>query len=148
MRIAMGCDHAGYPLKEDLKAFLVGDRHEVLDFGTSSTDPVDYPDFCAAAARAVAEGRADRGIVLGATGEGEAMVANKIRGVRAAVCNDLFTARMSRAHNDANVLAVGARVIAPALAREILDVWMATPFDGGRHLRRIERMAEIERGEI
>lgn len=147
MRISLGCDHAGYPLKEELKSFLLGEGHEVLDLGTDSTDPVDYPDFCAAAARAVADGRADRGIVLGATGEGEAMVANKVRGIRAAVCNDLFTARMSRAHNDANVLALGARVVAAALATEIVRVWMVTPFDGGRHLRRIERMAEIERGD-
>ena len=147
MRIAMGCDHAGYPLKEDLKACLVEEGHEVLDFGTGSTEPVDYPDFCAAAARAVVEGRADRGIVLGATGEGEAMVANKIHGVRAALCNDLFTAHMSRAHNDANILAIGARVVATALAKEILRVWLVTPFDGGRHLRRVERMSEIERGE-
>jgi ribose 5-phosphate isomerase B len=147
VRIAMGCDHAGYPLKEELRAFLGEEGHEVLDFGTDSTDPVDYPDFCAAAARAVVDGRADRGIVLGATGEGEAMVANKIRGVRAAVCNDLFTACLSRAHNDANVLAIGARVVAPALAKEILRLWLATPFDGGRHLRRIERISEIEQGE-
>jgi ribose 5-phosphate isomerase B len=147
VRISLGCDHAGYPLKEELKSFLLGEGHEVLDLGTDSTDPVDYPDFCAAAARAVADGRADRGIVLGATGEGEAMVANKVRGIRAAVCNDLFTARMSRAHNDANVLALGARVVAAALATEIVRVWMVTPFDGGRHLRRIERMAEIERGD-
>lgn len=147
MRIAMGCDHAGYPLKEDLKAYLVEEGHEVLDFGTDSTEPVDYPDFCAAAARAVVEGRADRGIVLGATGEGEAMVANKIHGVRAALCNDLFTARMSRAHNDANILAIGARVVAAALAKEILRVWLVTPFDGGRHLRRVERISEIERGK-
>ena len=147
MRISLGCDHAGYPLKEELKSFLLGEGHEVLDLGTDSTDPVDYPDFCAAAARAVADGRADRGIVLGATGEGEAMVANKVRGIRAAVCNDLFTARMSRTHNDANVLALGARVVAAALATEIVRVWMVTPFDGGRHLRRIERMAEIERGD-
>jgi ribose 5-phosphate isomerase B len=147
VRIAMGCDHAGYPLKEDLKAYLVEEGHEVLDFGTDSTEPVDYPDFCAAAARAVVEGRADRGIVLGATGEGEAMVANKIHGVRAALCNDLFTARMSRAHNDANILAIGARVVAAALAKEILRVWLVTPFDGGRHLRRVERISEIERGK-
>lgn len=147
MRIAMGCDHAGYPLKEDLKVYLVEEGHEVLDFGTDSTEPVDYPDFCATAARAVVEGRAVRGVVLGATGEGEAMVANKIHGVRAAVCNDLFTARMSRAHNDANILAIGARVVAAALAKEILRVWLVTPFDGGRHLRRVERISEIERGE-
>jgi ribose 5-phosphate isomerase B len=143
----MGCDHAGYPLKESLKAFLQHDGHEVLDFGTDSEEMVDYPDFCAAAARAVVDGRADRAIVLGGSGQGEQLAANKVRGSRAALCNDLHLAELSRRHNDANVLAMGGRIVAPALAAEITRLWLATPFDGGRHARRLEQVAEIERGE-
>ena len=145
MRIAVGSDHAGFPLKEDLKVFLSAEGHEVIDVGTDSTEPVDYPAFCAAAARAVANGEADRAIVLGGSGQGEQMVANKIHGVRAALCHDLYVARLSRAHNDANVLGMGARVIAPEYAREIVRVWLGTPFEGGRHQRRVEQIANIER---
>jgi len=145
MRIALGSDHAGFPLKEDLKAFLSAEGHEIIDVGTDSVEPVDYPAFCAAAARAVASGDAERGIVMGGSGQGEQMVANKIHGVRAALCHDLYVARLSRAHNDANVLGMGARVIAPEYAREIVRVWLATPFEGGRHLRRVEQIANIER---
>jgi ribose 5-phosphate isomerase B len=148
VRIAMGSDHAGYRLKEELGAFLRAEGHDVLDLGTATEDPVDYPAFCAAAARAVAEGRADRGIVLGGSGQGEQIVANKVGGIRASLCHDLYTARLARAHNDANVLSMGARVIAPAYAKEITTVWLATPFDGGRHERRIEQIAMIERGEL
>jgi ribose 5-phosphate isomerase B len=147
MRIALGCDHAGFPLKEDLLAFLSDEGHEVLDMGTDSTDPVDYPAFCAAAARAVVEGDADRAIVMGGSGQGEQIVANKIDGVRAALCHDLYTARLSRQHNDANVLGIGARVVAPAYAREIVRVWLATSFEGGRHVARLEQITSIERGE-
>jgi ribose 5-phosphate isomerase B len=147
MRVSMGCDHAGYPLKETLKSFLQQEGHEVLDFGTDSEEMVDYPDFCAAAARAVTDGRADRGIVLGGSGQGEQLAANKVRGTRAALCNDLHLAELSRRHNDANVLAMGGRIIAPALAREIVALWLATPFDGGRHATRLEQIAQIERGE-
>lgn len=147
MRIAMGCDHAGYPLKEALKAFLKEEGHEVEDLGTDSEVTVDYPDFCAAAARAVVEGRADRGIVLGGSGQGEQLAANKIRGTRAALCNDLHLAELSRRHNDANVLAMGGRIVAVALAKEIVRLWLATPFEGGRHARRLQQVAEIERGE-
>jgi len=147
VRIALGADHAGFPLKEDLKAFLEQEGHEVLDFGTGSTDPVDYPAFCAAAARAVADGRAERGIVLGGSGQGEQITANKVRGVRAALCHDLFVAKLSRMHNDANVLGMGARIVAPTYAREIVRVWLATPFEGGRHVRRLEQIARIEEGE-
>lgn len=146
MRIAMGSDHAGYILKEDLKAFLKEEGHEVADCGTDSQEPVDYPAFCAAAARAVVEGRADRGIVLGGSGQGEQIAANKVHGVRAALCNDIYTARLSREHNDANVLAIGARIVAPALAKEIVRVWLATPFEGGRHVKRLEQITEIEAG--
>jgi len=147
MRVALGADHAGFPLKEDLSAFLQAEGHEVLDMGTDSTESVDYPAFCAAAARAVVEGRADRAIVLGGSGQGEQIAANKVHGVRAALCHDLYLARLSRAHNDANVLAMGARVVATAYAREIVTTWLATPFDGGRHIPRIEQIAAIERAE-
>ena len=147
MRIAIGADHAGFPLKEDLIAFLATEGHETLDMGTDSEAPVDYPAFCAAAARAVVAGDADRAIVLGGSGEGEQMAANKVHGIRAALCHDLYLARLSREHNDANVLAIGARVVAPAYAHEIVSVWLATPFAGGRHVPRIEQIAAIEREE-
>jgi ribose 5-phosphate isomerase B len=147
VRVAVGCDHAGYPLKVVLDAFLRDDGHEVLDLGTDSDEAVDYPDVCAAVGRAVVEGRADRGIVLGGSGQGEQIAANKVAGVRAALCNDLHLAELSRRHNDANVLALGARIVAPALAGEIVRLWLATPFDGGRHARRVGQIAEIERGE-
>jgi len=143
----MGCDHAGYALKEVLKAFLEQDGHEVLDFGTDSEETVDYPDFCAATARAVVDGRADRGIVLGGSGQGEQLAANKVQGARAALCNDLHLAELSRRHNDANVLAMGGRIVAVQLAKEIATLWLATPFEGGRHEARIRQLGEIERGE-
>jgi ribose 5-phosphate isomerase B len=147
MRIAIGSDHAGFALKEVLKGFLAEEGHEVLDVGTDSQTPVDYPAFCAAAARAVVDGRADRAIVLGGSGQGEQIVANKVHGVRAALCHDLYLARLSRAHNDANVLSMGARVVAEAYAKEIARLWLETPFDGGRHLPRLEQIAAIEREE-
>jgi ribose 5-phosphate isomerase B len=147
MRIAMGCDHAGFALKEELKAFLEEEGHEVLDCGTDSEETVDYPYFCAAAGRAVVEGRAERAIVLGGSGQGEQLAANKVRGVRAALCNDLHLADLSRRHNDANVLAMGGRIVAPHLAKEIVRLWLVTPFEGGRHIRRLEQVHEIERGE-
>ena len=147
MRVSMGCDHAGYLLKEALRAFLLEEGHEVLDFGTDSEEIVDYPDFCAAAGRAVVDGRADRGIVLGGSGQGEQLAANKVQGVRAVLCNDTYLAELSRRHNDANVLAMGGRIVAPHLAKEIVRLWLATPFEGGRHVRRLEQVHEIERGE-
>jgi ribose 5-phosphate isomerase B len=148
MRIAMGADHAGFPLKEELKGFLETEGHLVIDVGTDSTKPVDYPAFCAAVARSVADGRAERGIVLGGSGQGEQMAANKIDGIRASLCHDLYTARLAREHNAANVLGLGARVIAPTYAKEIVRLWLATPFEGGRHVARIEQIAMIERGEL
>ncbi|MBI3648308.1 MAG: ribose-5-phosphate isomerase [Actinobacteria bacterium] len=148
MRVAIGSDHAGFALKEHLKGFLEQEGHELLDVGTGSTEPVDYPPFCAKAARAVADGLADRAIVLGGSGQGEQIVANKVPGIRAALCHDLYLARLSRQHNDANVLGMGARIVAPVLAEEIVRVWLATPFDGGRHQARIEQIARIERGEL
>jgi ribose 5-phosphate isomerase B len=145
--VVLGADHAGFELKEDLKGFLRDEGHEVQDVGTDSTEPVDYPAFCAAAARVVVAGEADRAIVLGGSGQGEQIAANKVRGIRAALCHDLYLARLSREHNDANVLALGARVVAPTYAREIVRVWLATPFEGGRHVARLDQIAEIERGE-
>lgn len=147
MKIAIGADHAGFRLKERLVEHLRSRGHEVVDAGTGSEDPVDYPPICAAVARAVRDGRVDRGIVLGGSGQGEQIAANKVRGVRAALCNDLYTARMSRAHNDANVLSMGARIVAPELALEITELWLATPFEGGRHARRVAQIAEIEAAE-
>jgi len=145
MRIAVGADHAGFALKEHLKAALGTLGHEYVDFGAANDQPSDYPPICAAVGRAVAGGHADRGIVLGGSGQGEQIAANKVSGVRAALCNDIYTARLSRQHNDANVLAIGARIVAPELAREILTLWLATPFEGGRHQRRVEQIAALER---
>ena len=145
MRIAIGADHAGFALKEHLKDTLVGLGHQVDDHGTNSEAPVDYPPICASVGRAVVAGKADRGIVLGGSGQGEQIAANKIRGVRAALCNDLYTARMSRQHNDANVLSMGGRIVAFGLADEILTLWLNTPYEGGRHQVRLDQIAEIER---
>ena len=145
MRVAIGADHAGFLLKEHLKQTLERLGHAVEDFGTDSEVSVDYPPICVAVGRAVADGRADRGIVVGGSGQGEQIAANKVAGVRAALCNDLFTAKLSREHNDANVLSIGGRIVASGLADEILDVWMRTPFAGGRHQRRIDQIMEAER---
>ena len=147
MKVAIGCDHAGFLLKQHVLKVLADLGHEAIDFGTDSEDPVDYPFFCAAVARAVVRGEAQRGIVLGGSGQGEQIAANKVRGVRAALCNDLFTARVSRSHNDANVLAMGGRIVANGLADEILRLWLGTAFEGGRHERRVKQIAEIEQGE-
>jgi ribose 5-phosphate isomerase B len=147
MRIAIGADHAGYALKENIKDHLEQWGHEVDDFGTDSEEDTDYPPICAAVARAVRDGRADRGVVVGGSGQGEQMTANKVRGVRAALCLDLYTARMARTHNDANVLSMGARIVAPEMARLILDIWLQTEFEGGRHERRVDQIMEIEREE-
>lgn len=144
MRIALAADHAGFPLKGLLLPWLESSGHDVLDLGTDSEDPIDYPPLCAAAGRAVATGDADLGIVLGGSGQGEQMAANKVRGVRAALCHDVWLARMARLHNDANVLSMGARVIAPAMAKEIVTVFLATEFEGGRHVARLRQLAEIE----
>ena len=145
MRIAIGADHAGFALKQHLVAALCRLGHDVDDQGTHSADAVDYPRICAGVARAVVEGRAERGVVVGGSGQGEQMAANKVAGARAALCNDLYTARMSREHNDANVLAIGGRIVAPQLAEEIVTLWLATPFQGGRHQRRVEQIGDIER---
>jgi len=143
-RIAIGSDHAGFDLKSRFIELLSGRGHELIDMGTDSTESVDYPPFCAAVGRAVRDGAADTGIVLGGSGQGEQLAANKVRGVRAALCNDLYTARMARAHNDANVLSIGARVVGEGLAEEILALFLATPFEGGRHARRVAQISELE----
>jgi ribose 5-phosphate isomerase B len=148
VRIVVASDHAGFPLKEALKPVLAREGHDVTDVGTDSEAPVDYPAFCAAAAHAVARGDADRGIVLGGSGQGEQIAANKVDGVRAALCHDVYLAQLSREHNDANVLSMGARIVAPTLAEEIVRVWLSTAFEGGRHVPRIEQIAAIERGEL
>jgi ribose 5-phosphate isomerase B len=145
VRIAIGADHAGFLLKEHLKATLQRLGHGVEDFGTHSEEPIDYPPICVAVGQAVVEGRAERGIVLGGSGQGEQIAANKVIGVRAALCHDLYTARLSREHNDANVLAMGGRIVANGLADEILTVWLKTPFEGGRHQRRLDQIAAAER---
>ena len=148
MRIAIGSDHAGFRLKTHLVELLTGQGHELSDLGTDSEAPVDYPPICSAVAVEVVADRADRGIVLGGSGQGEQISANKVDGARAALCNDLYTARYSRLHNDANVLSIGARVVGEGLADEIVKVWFETEFEGGRHQRRVEQLAAIERGEI
>ena len=144
MRIAIGADHAGFALKQYLVASLRRLGHDVDDRGTHDETPVDYPAVCAEVGREVVAGRADRGIVLGGSGQGEQMAANKVRGIRAALCNDLYTARMSREHNDANVLAMGGRIVGPGLADEIVGLWLATAFEGGRHQRRVDQIMAIE----
>ena len=145
MRIAIGADHAGFALKQHLIETIVRMGHDLDDRGTHSEEPVDYPAICAEVGRLVAEKRADRGIVVGGSGQGEQMAANKIPGVRAALCNDLYTAELSRKHNDANVLALGGRIVAHGLADEIVRLWLSTAFEGGRHQRRIDQIAAIER---
>lgn len=137
MRIAIGADHAGFALKQHLVQTLTRLGHEVNDRGTHSEDPVDYPIICADVARLVASGSAERGVVVGGSGQGEQIAANKIARIRAALCNDLYTARLSREHNDANVLAIGGRIVAPWLADEIVTLWLTTAFKGGRHQRRL-----------
>jgi len=143
MRIAIGADHAGYDLKCHLVTMLTSLGHTVFDLGADGTASVDYPVYCAAVARAVARGDAERGIVLGGSGQGEQMAANKVAGTRAALCNDLYTARMAREHNDANVLSLGGRIVAPALADEIVVCFLQTPYQGGRHQRRVDQLGEI-----
>lgn len=138
MRIALASDHAGYAYKSLIATHLAAAGHKVVDFGTSSSEPVDYPDFVHPAAVGVAQGECERGIVLGGSGNGEAMTANRHRGVRCALCWSEESARLSRAHNDANMLAIGERLLNEALALRIVDLWLDTAFEGGRHARRVE----------
>jgi ribose 5-phosphate isomerase B len=147
VRFVIGSDHAGYLLKEEVVAHLRSAGYQVDDIGTYSLQPVDYPPICADVARHVVRGNADRGIVIGGSGQGEAIAANKVHGARAALCHDEYTARFARKHNDANVLSLGARVVATELALDILDVFIATDFEGGRHVARLEELAVIESEE-
>jgi ribose 5-phosphate isomerase B len=143
-RIAIGSDHAGFELKDHLVRLLRDQGHEVLDHGTDSTESVDYPPICAAVGRTVRDSAAEFGIVVGGSGQGEQLSANKVRGVRAALCNELYTARLARAHNDANVLSIGARIVGTGLAEEIVALFLDTPFEGGRHARRVGQIMELE----
>lgn len=144
VRIAIGSDHAGYELKQHLVELLEGLNYAVDNQGTNSTESVDYPEICAGVGRTVRDGRADFGIVLGGSGQGEQLAANKVRGVRAALCNCLYTARMAREHNNANVLSMGARVVGEGLAEEIVQTFLATDFEGGRHARRVDQLTQLE----
>ena len=146
-RIAIGADHAGYTLKQHLIELLTNQGHDVIDLGTNSTESCDYPPICAAVGRHVRDGKADLGIVLGGSGQGEQIAANKVHGVRAALCNDLYLAEMARSHNDANVLSMGGRVVSFELAEQIVEKFLTTPFEGGRHERRVAQLAEIEQQE-
>ena len=147
MRIAVASDHAGYPLKQAVVAHLRAGGQEVIDLGTDSTEPVDYPIFCAACARVVVAGEAELGVVVGGSGQGEQLAANKVHGARAALVHNEYTARLARRHNDANLMSLGARVTAEELALELVDVFVSTPFDGGRHQRRVDQLAAIEAEE-
>lgn len=145
MKIGLGADHAGFALKEEIKAYLQQKGLEVVDCGTDSEESVDYPDFGAKVARAICDGICEKGILVCGTGIGISIAANKLPGIRAAVCHDLFTAQASREHNDANILAMGARVLEPSLALQMVDVWLETPFSGGRHQRRIDKISALEK---
>jgi ribose 5-phosphate isomerase B len=147
VRIAIAADHNGVSLKAHLAEWLAAHGHQVDDRGTDGTETVDYPPLCADVGHQVKSGHADRGIVIGGTGSGEQIACNKIPGVRAGLCHDLFITRIARANNDTNVLVMGAKVIAPALAEAITETWLSTPFTGGRHQRRLDQIAALERGE-
>ena len=142
--IAIACDHGGYVLKEKVKAHLAGAGYEVKDFGTNSLDSCDYPDYAAPAAKAVASGECEKGILICTTGIGVSMVANKVSGVRCALCTDPFAAEMTRRHNDTNVLALGAGIVGENMALRIVDVWMTTEFEGGRHQRRVDKVNALD----
>jgi ribose 5-phosphate isomerase B len=147
VRIVIAADHNGVALKDHLIRRLADEGHDLDDLGTHGGVVVDYPPLCAAVGRRVAAGAADRGIVIGGSGSGEQIACNKVSGVRAGVCHDLFTTEIARAHNDANVLIIGAKIVAPALAEMITSLWLATPFKGGRHQDRLDQIAALERGE-
>lgn len=144
MKISLACDHGAFELKERLKAHLLEQGHQVADCGTNSADSCDYPDFAQAAARLVAEGSCQRGVVLCTTGIGMSIAANKVKGVRCALCHEPLSAEMTRRHNDANMLAMGAGVTGGNLAQRILDVFLSTEFEGGRHQRRVDKITEME----
>ena len=142
MRIGIGSDHAGYRYKEEIERFLADHGHEVRDFGTDSEESVDYPVYVRPVAAAVARGEVERGIVLGGSGNGEAMVANRVRGIRCALCWNAESARLGRQHNDANMISLGQRMMTLDTALEIVRIWLETPFEGGRHVRRIQMIDE------
>jgi ribose 5-phosphate isomerase B len=142
LRIAIGSDHAGFQFKAILIELMQALGHDVKDFGTRSEEPVDYPDYIRPVAQAVARGEYERGVVLGGSGNGEAIVANKVKGVRCALCWDVTTARLARQHNDANVVSLGQRVVSLEAAKDLVAVFLSTEFEGGRHVRRIEKIAE------
>jgi len=142
MRIAIASDHAGYKYKEEVKKYLQSKKYEVVDFGTDSEESCDYPDFIFPAAGAIANGECDRGIVFGGSGNGEAMTANKIKGIRCAVCWNVESAKLASSHNNANMIAIGQRMMDLKTAFDIVDAWLTTPFEGGRHIQRIKKMEE------
>jgi ribose 5-phosphate isomerase B len=149
MKVVISCDHGGWELKSDIVAFLKSVANiEIIDYGTMNGDSVDYPDYARKVSEAVALGGVDRGILICGTGIGMSIVANRYPNIRAALCNDLFSAKMSRLHNDANVLVLGGRVIGKGLAREIVKLWLDTEFEGGRHQKRLDKIREIERSII
>lgn len=148
MKIAMGCDHGGYALKEDIKNLLTGKGYEVVDCGTYSTDSCDYPVFGEAAARKVASGECEYGIVICTTGIGISIAANKVRGIRCAHCTDTLSAEMTRRHNNANIMCMGGRVIDEEKAVKLAAIFLSTPFDGGRHEKRVNMITEIENGSF
>lgn len=144
MKISIACDHGGYDLKEDLKAWLTEKGHELVDFGCQGHDSCDYADFAEPAARAVADGTCERGIVICTTGIGVSITANKVKGVRCALCSEPWSAEMTRRHNNANMLAMGAGVVGPLMARQIVEAFLKFEFEGGRHQRRIDKIAAVE----
>ena len=145
MKISMGCDHGGYRLKEHVKQYLTGKGHEIVDCGCHSLDSCDYPEFGGAAARAVASGECERGIVICTSGIGISISANKIKGIRCALCSEPLSAEMTRRHNNANMLAMGAGMIGPNMAERLVDVFLTTEFEGGRHQRRVDGIAALEK---
>ncbi len=147
MKIALAADHAGFLLKEEVKAYLTGKGHEVIDYGTNSLERMDYPDTIKLAARAVAGGICEQGVVVCASGVGAAIVANKIRGVRAALCLDEFTAEYSRSHNNANVISLAGKRQTMTDVSRYLDIWLSMPFEKGRHQKRLDKIREIEKEE-
>ena len=147
LNLAIGCDHGGFKLKEEIKKMLLEKDYNLKDFGTFSEDSVDYPDIARELAGAVRDGKYDRGILICGTGIGIGIAANKLEGIRAALCHDTFSARASREHNDANILTMGERVIGPGLARDIVNIWLETNFAGGRHAKRVQKITDIEKSD-
>ena len=145
MKIAIACDHGGLKLKNKIKEYLQSNGYEITDFGTDSAENCDYPDFALPAAEAVASGKCDRGIIVCTTGIGVSMVANKVPGVRCALCHDVFCAELTRRHNDANVLAMGEKAVSESDALKIVNIFLRTEFEGGRHQRRVDKITEIEK---